>query len=134
MEATIQAWKMCTSQNFIDQVIKPLPLTISSFQLIIPDLHISHWITKGIGVVEDLLVGPSIKTFGALQLEYGLDNNDHYRYLQIAHFIQNTSQISTMLPWRASLYLTNPTTNIKGMSLFYNLLNNKKHLYLDHKH
>lgn len=111
--------------QFLGVASKTLPLTISSLALIILDLHISHWVSKGARVIEDLMVGPTLKTFRALQLEYGIEERDHYRYLQILHFLHSNPQTSTLLPWRVVLYLTNPFTNIKGISLFYNTLNNK---------
>lgn len=125
MEATLQAWKAFSSQEFIDQVMKPMQLTTSSLSLLIPDIHITHWMNKDIKVLADLMVGPTLKTFEALQIEYGLEDNDQYRYIQIAHLLHKTPQITIDIPWRVFLYLTNPRTNIKGISLFYNLLNNK---------
>lgn len=83
----LQAWKTFSAMQFRDSVTKTLPLIISSIPLIIQDLHISHWTTKGIKVVEDIMVGPTPKTFRAFQLEYGIEERDKYRYLQITVFI-----------------------------------------------
>lgn len=99
MEATLQAWKTFSSLEFTDQVMKPLPLTILSLLLIIPDLHITQWMAKGIKVEEDLMVGPTPRTFRALQIEYGLVDNDQYRYLQIVHFLHKIPKISILLSW-----------------------------------
>lgn len=46
--ATLQAWRTFSSMQFPGAATKTLPLTISSLALIIPDLQISHWISKGI--------------------------------------------------------------------------------------
>ena len=123
--ATLRAWERFVSHTFLGQDVKLLPLPISSLPLIIPGLSVAHWSVKGIKTVGDLLSGPTLKSFQALQGEFGLADTDSYRYLQISHFLKKSPQTSTALPWRAMLYFTNPTTNIKGISLFYNLLNNK---------
>lgn len=112
-------------EDVIDQVVKPLPLTISSLPLIVPGLSVARWLAKGIKVIDDLSIGPVLKSFSDLQVEFGLEDYDSYRYLQIVHLLRRNTQTSTLLPWRVMLYLTNPTTNIRGISLFYNLLNNK---------
>lgn len=126
MVATLTAWRSFLVSDFSSQITKSIPITTSSLPINIPNLYISHWISKGILTLADLMEGSTIKSFTTLQSEYGLADNDHYRYLQIAHFFHKSPTTSIKVPWRVYLYLTNPNTNIKGISLFYNILNNKQ--------
>lgn len=123
--ATLQAWKVFSSMQLGGTATKPLPFTLASIAMLIPDIHISHWVSKGIITTEDLMIGPTLKTFRAVQLKYGIKDHDHYRYLQISNFLHTNPHSTTYLPWRAVLYFTNPSTKIKGISLFYNMLHNK---------
>lgn len=61
----------------------------------------------------------------ASQIEYDLQSNDMYTFIQISHLLATIPDLSTKIPWRIFLYVTNPTTSIKGISLFYNFLNQK---------
>lgn len=81
------------------------------------------------------MIGPTMKRFRALQIEFDLEESEHYRYLQICHFLRTNSPLSIQLPWRITLYLTKHSTNIKGISLFSNALNDKltftKHSHIE---
>lgn len=106
-------------------IIKTIPIPISNLQLLIPDLNIRNWLLRGITTLADITIGPAIKTFIAIQLEYGLESKDLYTYNQIAHFLSAIPTPFFSIPIKTYLYLTNPTTSIKGISLFYKLLNQK---------
>lgn len=69
MKASLQAWKVLITMQDVDPPTVSLPLPISSLDGIIPDLHIKHWLDKGIKTINDLMIGPTIKTFRAVQLE-----------------------------------------------------------------
>lgn len=103
----------------------PLSLPICSLPLINPVRHIAHWVAKGIITVANLMVRPTLKTFRAVQFEYGLEDSDQYQFLQVDHFLHASLHTSTLLPQRIALYFTKPPTNIKVIFLFYNTLNNK---------
>lgn len=75
--------------------------------------------------IADIQIGPAIKTFWSIQLEYGLDSKDHYPYIQIVHLLNSFTETSTAILWQMFLYFSNPNTSIKGISLFYNFLHQK---------
>lgn len=71
-------------------------------------------------------MGPSLKTFRSLQIEYDLTSRDYYTYLQITHFLCSFPMTVITLPWNINQFYSNINTRIKGVSLFYKMLNNKE--------
>lgn len=77
---------------------------------------------RGISTVEDLLIGPSIKTFRSLQIKYANPNQHYYKYLQVQHFLHNKNT-TLALPWRIVQFYKEPSTKRKVISIFYSILN-----------
>lgn len=104
----------------------PLKFPITALGLIIPDLSLAKWNIRGELALEDLLVGPTVKTFRTLQIEYDIPSSDYYKYTQISHLLEKKSnELITRLPWQIALFLTNKSTKLKGTALFYKHLQNK---------
>lgn len=107
---------------------KSIPLPISSLQILVPDLNVRRWTSRGITTVEDIKISPSIKTFRAIQIDHGLESMALYTDNQIAHLLLVIPTPYVSISNKIFLYLTNPVTSIKGISLFYNFLNQKSEL------
>lgn len=82
----------------------PLKFPISALSLLIPELNLTAWIDRGISFLEDLLVGPALKTFRTLQLKYKLLSTEYYKYMQIAHLVRVAKQLQTSLPRQLAQY------------------------------
>lgn len=97
---------------------KYIPLSISSLQLLNPNIKVGHWTSKGISTVDDIKTGPSLKTFRAAQIEHGLELKDHYAHIQVSHLLLSIPNPCVTLPWRSFLYLTNPNNFFNQNSIF----------------
>lgn len=75
--------------------------------------------------VPDLMVGPPLKSFRSLQLEFDISSKDLYTYLQLTHILWTRRVTAISLPWFIKQFYYSPSAKTKGISLFYLLLNNK---------
>ena len=71
------------------------------------------------------MVGPALKTFRALQIEFNISDQEVFTYLQVSHLLRSCQIGDISLPWQVTLYYTSPTAKTRGISLFYLLLNNE---------
>lgn len=71
------------------------------------------------------MIGHSRKTFRSLQVEFGLEEADYFTFIRISHFLKTNPPLSFQIPRRIAIYLIKQSTNIKGISLFYNIMNGK---------
>lgn len=71
-------------------------------------------------MLQDLFVGPALKTFRALQLEYSIPQSEHY-------LVKHSKQV-TSLPWQIPQYYLTNNMKTKGTSVIYKHLHNKQEL------
>lgn len=123
IRATTQAWSALLHGTLDDSARIAVQLPITSLPCLFLDISITHWNSKGLKTLDDIMVGPAIKTFRTLQWEYNISPNDYLTYLQITHFLHSNQSLNISLPWKSVLFLTNPNTKNKDISLMY-MLNN----------
>lgn len=110
-----------------------IPTPLSSVQTHIKDLTTTTWKKKGITLVTDLLDHGKIIPFNIISQKYSLPISDHYTYLRIATFLRAYPLIPTKIPHGAWSFWNDTKHNTKGISLFYNLLQ-QKNLSLEFHH
>lgn len=71
----------------------------------------------------------SLKSFDTLQVKFDLSISALYQYNSISSFLSKHPPPSLYLPGPLWQFLSSPHTKIKGISLFYNLLQNKLSFY-----
>lgn len=80
-------------------------------------------------MLEDLFVGPALKMFRTLQLEYSIPQVAYYRYIQIFHLLNHSKNVSIYLPWKIAQYYLTKHTKTKGTSLIYKHLQKKQEFF-----
>lgn len=63
IRAALATWQQISDLPTKDTTSANLQLPILSLSNIIPNLNITYWPSNGLETVEDLLIGPAIKTF-----------------------------------------------------------------------
>lgn len=125
IQAARVAWLNLRAHMSSQQKQTTLRFTISARSLFIPGISLANWHSSRALLLEDLYVGPALKTFRMLQLVFSIPQSEHYRYLQISHLLNQSSSLTISLPWQIAQYYLAKNTNIKGISLFYTHLQNK---------
>lgn len=102
-----------------------IQLPIISLPCLIPDVSVIRWNSKGLKALDNIMVGPTIKIFRTLQVEYNISPNDYLTFLQISHFLRSNQSLNISMSWKIVQLLTNPNTKLRGISLMYIMLNYK---------
>lgn len=102
-----------------------IPLSISVFSILIPILSTQTWQDKVIGFVSDIYSNNLLRPFTSLKDSFHLTPLDYYKYTQITHCLLRTPQLHTDVHPLVWTYLSSLTANTKGISLFYNMLEDK---------
>lgn len=125
LHAAIKAWWKLSTATWTNTALTRLQIPLSTVRHLIPDFPTSNWESKGIRFINSLLSQGTILPFTSLQERHNLATTDLYRHMQITHCIRHNPYLCASLPTQAFLYLTSSTTSRKGISTFYNLLNEK---------
>lgn len=88
--------------------------------------------TRRITLITDLLHKGKIIPFQLLKQKHSLLSSDHYTYMRIATFLKAHPLIPTRIPHETWSFWNNVHKTTKGISLFYNLLQQKKNLLIPH--
>lgn len=128
MLATIQVWNkfVCLSHDYPDKIT--LKIQILALQNNIDLISYTKWREKGILHIKDLFSDNVLKAFPDLQREYRLPSSDLYIYLRTRHCLHTSPPWERNIPRPTWLFLSNPKPMQKGISLFYNILQQKKYL------
>lgn len=106
IQASIEAW-----QYLLEYITPEGPQTILKFPItaleyIIPDISLTNWCTSKALFLEDLFVGPKLKIFRTLQIEYSIPASEYYKYVQLSHLLEKQgNNLSTHLPWQIAIFL-----------------------------
>lgn len=79
----------------------------------------------GVGPLQHLLQDNSLKPFSQLQSEYTIPTSEYFTYLRIQHCLKTVPLPLYNIHPKTWDYLTNPNTNLRGISYFYNSLHQK---------
>lgn len=87
--------------------------------------HGYSWQNMGIRQISDLYSGNLLKPFTSLQEVFSIPATDYFKYMQIRHCILRNPHPHLYLHKTAWKYLSSDNSCFKGITIFYNLLQDK---------
>lgn len=122
MVVSIKTWlKLLASTDLTDQNVS-VKIPFQVLHLIIDHVLIDSWSRKGIKFIHDLYTNGSLRSFQSVKSEFDLPHTSYFQYAQIGHCLQSLGNFCQHIHTLAWTSLTSPVHQKKGISLFYNLL------------
>lgn len=125
MIASIKSWVrllQCTQQHTPNIILK---VPILALHHLIAQVSLTSWTRKGITHLHNLNDSGTLKSFPSIQKEFHLPQKDLYKYLQIKHCLRNLINTSQTILTPAWAFLTSSIPLKKGITLFYNIFQQK---------
>ena len=101
-------------------------IPFQALHLIIEHVPIASWSGRGITYIHELYSNGRLKSFQSVQSEFDLPHTSYSQYAQIVHYLQKLGNLCQYIHSLAWAFLTSPVQQKKGISLFYNLLQQKR--------
>lgn len=123
--ATLKTWNRFVNVSVNHTPNSEVQIPLEALQKLMQFTSYSQWKDRGITHLSDLLHINKIKTFPTLQKEFHLPNSDIFLYIRTKHCIASFKKWTCKIPQTAWIFFRSPAPHQKGISLFYNLLQNK---------
>lgn len=122
MQISLMAWRLLLNQNHTDTQEIDYKLTLNLLETKIPMLSVKDLVDHGIAHISDLYNGPQHKSTKQIMILYQLLNNKLFSCLRITHFLKSHPSPKIKILPKVWQFYSTPKQNLKGISLFYNLI------------
>ena len=126
MLASIRIWQKFISSTGLAGPGVEVRIPIQTLYFVTNRMPISFWNQKGIRYLDDFYSNGYIKTFSSIQSEYDLPHTNEFQYTQLMHCLYKLGNISKQVNASAWTYFSSPIRQNKGISLFYQLMQQKR--------
>lgn len=128
-KASLHVWSTFLNRLTAHDNLQEAYIALEALELLSPSLKLDNWTKRGLKFVSDLYVDSSILPFESLCHRFSLPDMERFNYMRINSIIKSWSNLTLSLPPHLFSYLLVNPLPTRGISLCYNLIDNKKEFY-----